>query len=254
MDEILEWLRKFFDEFMIYSKESRSTLNSQIPLLGPAELKLYNNLLKVFFKPFKKLLLDYTDALIVAKKWKQLNPMKSLDRGVINELLEIRKLNKKGYNKNAAIVKAEVEVNGKIIDLEYKALAGDGVNGTGLCNNVNKDYVAKQLGMTVDDLMKHYQTTDEYNKIVARFHDSEHKIFSVFDDDLLRLAANHGENSVKVKSMNIKTLYEPCNSCKKQIIIRHEMYDKAKVSVEAASIGKGKYAEGNRDLIDFKIL
>jgi len=245
-------IRNIFDDMFkaleTYAKDSRGSLNSQIPLLGPAELKLYGNLLKAFFKPFGKLLLKYADVLLLMKKWKQLNPMKDLDKKIIEELLYLRKLNKKGFNKNAAIMNAEVEINGRIMNLEYKALAGDGVNGIGLCSNVNKDYVAKQLGMSVDELMEHYKTVDEYNKIVARFHDSEHKIFSVFDDELLKLRAKFGENAVKVKSMNIKTLYEPCNSCKKQIIIRHEMYNEAKVSVEATLLKKGEYVKGNRQL------
>ncbi|ROI02309.1 hypothetical protein EGI16_15675 [Chryseobacterium sp. G0240] len=237
-----------------YSKDTRGSLNVQIPLLGPAELKLYKNLVIAFFKPFRKLLLHYMDNLLVIEKWKSLNPMKNLDKITIEELLEIRKLNKQAFNKNAAIMIAELEVDGKIMVLEYKALAGKSVNGIGLCSNVDQVYIAKQLGMSVDELMTHYKTIDELEEVTRRFHDSEHKIFSVFDDEILKLKANFGENKVKVKSLNIKTLYEPCNSCKKQIIIRHEMYGNPKIKIEAVHLEQGKFALGNNDLIDYKII
>ncbi|MEI3788455.1 MULTISPECIES: hypothetical protein [unclassified Chryseobacterium] len=243
-----------FKAFQTYAKDTRGSLNVQIPLLGPAELKLYKKLVIAFFKPFGKLLLHYSDNILVIKKWKSLNPMKALDKNMIEELLEIRKLNKQAFNKNAAIMIAELEVDGKIMALEYKALAGKSVNGVGLCSNVDQTYVAKQLGMSIEELMTHYKTIDELEEVTRRFHDSEHKIFSVFDDEILKLKANFGESKIKVKTLNIKTLYEPCNSCKKQIIIRHDMYGKPKVKIEAVYLEKGQFALGNQDLIDYKII
>ena len=252
--EIKILIDDIFKAFKTYSKDTRGSLNVQIPLLGPAEINLYKNLILAFFKPFRKLLLHYSDHLLVIEKWKSLKPMKAIDQVTLEELLEIRRLNKQGFNKNAAIMIAELEVEGKVLTLQYKALAGKSVNGVGLCSNVDQAYVAKQLGMSVEELMTHYKTIDEFEEVMMRFHDSEHKIFAVFDDEILKLKAKFGEKNVKVKSLNIKTLYEPCNSCKKQIIIRHDINGSPKIKVEAVQLEKGKFALGNRDLTDYKII
>lgn len=64
-----------------------------------------------------------------------------------------------------------------------------------------------------------------------------------------------GENVVKVKSMKFKTLYEPCNSCKRQIITRHEIYDNAELVVEAVRKNAKEYAkEYAKDNLDLKRL
>ncbi len=96
----------------------------------------------------------------VLRLWKMLKPVKALAKSDIDDLLNLRQLNKAGLNKNAAKMKAKVTANGKTIELEYSALAGNGVNETGLCTNASKDYIAKQLDMKVDELYKLYQTSE----------------------------------------------------------------------------------------------
>lgn len=171
--------------------------------------------------------------------------MKALSKTNVDDLISLRKLNKKAYNKNAATMKAKIEINGEIIELEYKALAGYSVNGPGLCTNVNKDYIARQLEMSYDELMAHFEDINDLEEKVMRFQDSEHKIFSAFDDDLLKLEAKYGK--VNVKEINFKTLYEPCISCKKQILIRESMHS-SKISIEATLINSKKFVKGNRQL------
>lgn len=254
-DEMRKMIDEIFEAFKLYSKETRSSLNMQLPFLGPAEIALQKRLMKAFYTGFKDLLLKYADVAKVMKTWKKLKPMGDLSKKDIDILLQIRTLNKSGFNKNAAILQAEIEVNGKLITLEYKALAGDGINGLGLCQNPDKIYIARQLGMSEAEMMEHYKTVDEYNEVVKRFQDSEHKIFSNFDHDLATFKAEKmGENVVKVKSMKFKTLYEPCNSCKKQMLIRHEIYDKAELVVEAVRKNAKEYAKGNLDLKRLKIV
>ncbi len=236
-----------FKAFGIYAKEALSNANSGlIPLLTKAELNLYKNLAKAFFKPFKKLLLRYADNARVLRRWRKLNPMDSLLKVDIDELLRLRSLNKRGYNKNTATMKAQVEVNGEVLELEYKALAGNKTSGEGLLGNVNKDYIAKQLGISIEDLMKHFDDIAD-DDLIRRFHDSEHKIFSAFDDDVLKLQTRYGKESVNVKSVNFKTLYEPCISCKRQMIIRQEMHEFS-LKVQAILIKGKNYAKNNSDL------
>ncbi|KQS52685.1 MAG: hypothetical protein DCE86_16225 [Flavobacteriaceae bacterium] len=249
LDEVLEIIEEIFygskQSFRNYSNDARRYANSQIPALGSAEIRLYKNLVKAFFKPFKKLLLKYSDEALILKKWKQLKFMKALSKTDVDDLISLRKLNKKAYNKNAATMKAKIEINGEIIELEYKALAGDSINGPGLCTNVNKDYIARQLEMSYDELMAHFEDINDLEEKVMRFQDSEHKIFSAFDDDLLKLEAKYGK--VNVKEINFKTLYEPCISCKKQILIRESMHS-SKISIEATLINSKKFVKGNRQL------
>lgn len=254
-DEMRKMIDDVFDAFKLYSKETRSSLNMQIPMLGKAEMVLYRKLIKAFYEGFKDLLLKYADVAKVMKMWNKLKPMAELSKKDIEMLLHLRTLNKKGFNKNAATMIAEVEVNGEVITLEYKALAGNRVNGLGLCQNADKEYIAKQLGMSVEETMEHYKTIDELEEATARFQDSEHKIFSAFDHDLAAFKAEKmGENVVKVKSMKFKTLYEPCNSCKRQIITRHEIYDNAELVVEAVRKNAKEYAKDNLDLKRLKIV
>ncbi len=244
-----------FKAFGTYSREARGSLNSAlIPGLTPAELKLYKNLAKAFIKPFKKLLLKYVDNAKAIRRWKSLRAMKKLSKSEINELLELRKLSKKGFNKNAAIMKAELEINGKVVELEYKALAGRGVNGKNLVQSPNIDQVARELGLPKEEVLDLFKAYDPVNdKTISRFFDSEYKIFSQFDDELFRLQAHHGESAIKIKNINFKTLYEPCMSCKKQMIIRQEIY-KFTLKVEATALKGGGFAKGNGHLRDLGLL
>ncbi len=69
-------------------------------------------------------------------------------------------------------MKQKVRVNGEVIELEYKAFATE--NAPGFCGNPNKDYIAKQLGISMDELDLHYETLEKDGKML-RFKDSNTK-------------------------------------------------------------------------------
>ncbi len=144
-------------------------------------------------------------------------------------------------------MKQKVRINGEVIELEYKAFATE--NAPGFCKNPDKDYIAKQLGMSKEELNLHYETLERDGKML-RFKDSEHKIFAQNDHDLATLMAKHGEENVQVLENNFKSLYEPCLSCKKQIIIRQEIYKVEKLSVEAVRFNKNRYVVGNIEFLE----
>lgn len=248
-DEIRKMIDEIFDAIKLYSKETRSSLNMQLPFLGPAEIALQKRLMKAFYTGFKDLLLKYVDVTKVIKKWNKLKPMRELSKQDMEMMLEWRKKflgDRKASN--VATMKQKVRVNGEVIELEYKAFATE--NAPGFCGNPNKDYIAKQLGISMDELDLHYETLEKDGKML-RFKDSEHKIFAQNDHDLATLMAKHGKENVQVLENNFKSLYEPCPSCKKQIIIRQEMYNIKKLSVEAVKFDAKEYVKGNKQLLEF---
>lgn len=80
-----------FDAFKLYSKETRSSLNMQIPMLGKAEMVLYRKLIKAFYEGFRDLLLKYADVAKVMKTWKKLKPMGDLSKKDMEMMLEWRR-------------------------------------------------------------------------------------------------------------------------------------------------------------------
>jgi hypothetical protein len=249
-EAILKWLR----ELITGSKKTMRNYWEELQKIGivhnfnPAELKLFKELSAVFDKTFKKTLREFAAEGEVLRLWKMLKPMKALAKNDIDDLLSLRQLNKAGFNKYAAKMKAKVIVNGKTIEFGYSALAGDSENGTGLCTNASKDYIAKQLDMKVDKLYKLYQTSESSTqRIVNRFHDSEHKIFSAFDEQILALETKHSAGSANVVELNFKTLYEPCMSCKRQIVVRQKMYN-ATIRIEAVKKNSKTYVTDNKRL------
>ncbi|WP_027380503.1 hypothetical protein [Chryseobacterium daeguense] len=247
-EEIRKMIDEVFEAFKLYSKETRSSLNMQLPLLGPAEIALQKRLIKAFYKGFRDLLLKYADVAKVIKSWDKLKPMRDLSKQDMEMMLDWRRKflgDKKASN--VAVMKQKVRVKGEVIELEYKAFATE--NAPGFCGNPNKDYIAKQLGMSMEELNLHYETLEQNGKML-RFKDSEHKIFAQNDHDLAALMAKHGEENVQVIENNFKSLYEPCLSCKKQIIIRQEMYKIEKLSVEAVRFNKNRYVVGNIEFLE----
>jgi hypothetical protein len=79
-DEILKIIDEVFDAFKGYSKESLTSLSSQIPLLGKAEIELYKKIITIFYKGCKNLLVEYADVAKVLKQWEKLKAMKDLPR------------------------------------------------------------------------------------------------------------------------------------------------------------------------------
>ncbi len=221
----------------------------QLPFLGPAEIALQKRLMKAFYTGFKDLLLKYADVAKVMKTWKKLKPMGELSKKDMEMMLEWRrKFVGEKKASNVAIMKQKVRVNGEVIELEYKAFATE--NAPGFCKNPDKDYIAKQLGMSKEELNLNYETLERNGKML-RFRDSEHKIFAQNDADLATLMAKHGKENVQVLENNFKSLFEPCPSCKKQIIIRQEIYKVEKLSVEAVKLDAKEYVKGNKQLLEF---
>lgn len=249
VDEFLRVIDELFEVLKTYSKKARTTFSTQIPLLGPHELELYEDLIKVFYKSFKKLLIAFTDEGRMLYKWKQLKAMNALAKKDIEELLSIRVkyLGKKSHQ-NIATLNVKVKINGKLESLEYKAISGYGNDFDGFCKSPSRDYIAKQLGMNQGEMIKHYDAISN-NFPINRFNDSEHKIFAVFDEDMATFKVKYGEN-VEILEMNFQTILEPCNSCKKQILIRKDLNRVKKIRVEAVKLGEYKYAKTNDELID----
>jgi hypothetical protein len=147
-----------------------------------------------------------------------------------------------------AKLKLEVEItNGEPIEQDFFAIAGDGVNAPGSSHNVSKQNYMENWEMNeaqVDDLFH------DKAKNKARFHDSEHKMFDDVNEFILTLYAKYGKNNVKVVGMNIKTLYEPCVVCKKQILIYKEVHKITTVAVEATVLKGNEFVQNNIQLTD----
>lgn len=84
--------------------------------------------------------------------------------------------------------------------------------------------------------------------IQTRFYDSEHNIFFQNDKDLQLLFNQHGKKNVQVLEIHLQTLYEPCPSCQKQILIRQEMYKIKNIKVEAVRYDDFGHVQNNNDL------
>ncbi|KQK27218.1 hypothetical protein AR438_03155 [Chryseobacterium aquaticum] len=257
-DEVLDEVKK--------DAENPETTNRQKKVETKKTIKTIN-LSKIenkFYSDYKNLLLKYSDKSLLMMRWRTINPMKSLGNKEIEELLFYRTLNPKAYNKNVAILYVELEVNGKNIVKEFKAIAGEtmkpqkkyltenlsnNINIDDFCNNVNIDKLSNILEISEESLkIDFFRAKDIDGTLTTRFHDSENKMFSALDEYILSLQKGKNKSIVKVKSIDINSLYEPCNSCKRQIVIRREIYGKPKVSVKAALLKKGKYVTGNRQL------
>lgn len=221
-----------------------------IPTLSPQQQRLFKAASRVFYKDMKILLRNLTEDAKVFKKWYRLKPLRALVKEDIDVLIELRKskIGEEAYN-NVAILKSKVEINGEIVTIEHKAFSGKGDlnNPEGFCKVPNASYIAKQLDMPVQEFTKQFDTLVK-DKVIPRFYDSEHKILSTFDDEILKLKAFHGDAKVKVLEMNYKTLFEPCTSCKRQIIIRQTKHN-SKLIVEAAEISKDLYVRTNKQLL-----
>ena len=65
---------------------------------------------------------------------------------------------------------------------------------------------------------------------------------------ILNLQARYVKYNVKVNSMHIKTLFEPCIICKKQILIYKNVHNIAEVSVSATKRNSRQYVQNNEHL------
>lgn len=267
-DEIINELNKldeldetnklgFLDELKRISKEYISDISVVriIPdLTKAAERKLYQNFKELFFKTYGDLLKGeflFTNKVLMA--WKKLDAMKALSRSDLDDLLAIRKrFEGPMASNNVAKVEVEVSINGKKEIIQYQAISGRTSNYDGFAQTPSVEYMAEQLNTTKNELKKLFQAKSPDNKrITNRFSDTEHKILAQFDDDMQKLYARYGKGNVEVHSFKYKSLYAPCNSCKKQILLRNSMYKPKKISFEAVQAGKNDFVETNKQLLDF---
>lgn len=69
-----------------------------------------------------------------------------------------------------------------------------------------------------------------------------------FDDDMQKLYMKYGKDNVEVRSFNYQSLYAPCNSCKKQIMLRNNIYQPKNITFEAVKVTNGSYVETSKQL------
>lgn len=133
--------------------------------------------------------------------------------------------------------------------LEYKSLAGKGGAPEEFCPRVEKSYLEAKLDLKGKEFDIHFK-----DDIQNRLYDSEHNMFFQNDKDLQMYFTRYGKNNVEILETHIKTLYEPCPSCQKQLLIRKEMYKIKDIKVEAVRFNNQRYVQNNRNLIDMGIV
>ena len=133
-----------------------------------------------------------------------------------DELKELSKLkNSTNFlkNKNVAKAKIEIEINGNSFEFDYIEHAGvgskiEGSKGTPIGRNIKKS-----------------EFTDSELK-ETRLLDSEGKIIELINEDTAKLATDLGlkAQDIKVKRIILYTTYDPCNVCKKELLLLQEHY------------------------------
>lgn len=232
------------DVFSAFGEYFKELKNLYIVPQTPAEIKLLRRLMKAFYEEYKILLLESSNLEKVVIKWKKLNAVSDLSKRDMEEMLAIRR-NHLGSNDgaNVAIMRQKILVNGKEVILEYKSLAGKGGPPEGFIPRVEKSYLESNLNIRGKELESHFK-----DDIQTRFYDSEHNIFFQNDKDLQLLFNQHGKKNVQVLEIHLQTLYEPCPSCQKQILIRQEMYKIKNIKVEAVRYDDFGHVQNNNDL------
>ena len=163
----------------------------------------------------KFMLRDQLDIKKIKKLWK--NHTRIIKRELIgNDLQELSKIkNSKNYlrNKNIAKAKVQVEINGVTYEFDYIEHAGSGRQIKG------------SKGSPTNKSVKDTEFFDtEYQR--TRNLDSETKIIELINEDISNLATQKGVpiESVKVKYISLKSTYDPCNVCKKELLLLQERY------------------------------
>jgi hypothetical protein len=247
-EAFLKLIDDIFDAFKKYGKEARTGLNSNvIPILGRAEIMLAGRIVKSFYKALKKPLLALLEEKKLLHEWKKLKAMRELPKKGLDELLEIKHthVGMDGMS-NVATMKVKVSIKGEIKELNYKAISGK-KEIEGFCKSPDRADLKSKLQLTDDEFGSVYnaKTKESY---FDRFNDTEHKIFTTFDEELAQLKGKYGEYSVKVMDMNFKSLLEPCNSCKRQIVGRAKIYNIKEVVVESVKISSTEFAIKTKQL------
>ncbi|MCD9563100.1 hypothetical protein LVK10_11355 [Tenacibaculum maritimum] len=247
--EILKASRQYSDDLKILGI---------VPKLTNATEKAFLKKLKViFYKKYKVYLLKLNEEIVIAEKWKQTTNSKPLIKSEIDELLSLRKLKKSAFNKNTAIMEVDLLIKNEELTLKYKAIAGKGQSAEDLVKSANQEDLIRQLELSdKNDLMSHFKAIDKQTgELKNRFQDSEVKMLDTFDEHLSKFHVKYGEENIKIINMRLKTLYEPCMSCKKQFIIRQEIYGINKIDIKATwNIKEEKFVQGNKDLQELSLI
>ncbi|CAA0205566.1 hypothetical protein ACE1MK_07720 [Tenacibaculum maritimum] len=247
--EILKASRQYSDDLKILGI---------VPKLTNATEKAFLKKLKViFYKKYKVYLLKLNEEIVIAEKWKQTTNSKPLIKSEIDELLSLRKLKKSAFNKNTAIMEVDLLIKNEELTLKYKAIAGKGQSAEDLVKSANQEDLIRQLELSdKNDLMSHFKAIDKQTgELKNRFQDSEVKMLDTFDEHLSKFHVKYGEENIKIINMRLKTLYEPCMSCKKQFIIRQEIYGINKIDIKATwNIKEEKFVQGNKGLQELSLI
>ncbi|MBX7227703.1 MAG: hypothetical protein K1X55_16835 [Chitinophagales bacterium] len=238
----LDEISKEAEKLPLPEKVAYSTF---IPPLTPLQQRWLNAATKLFYKDLKKVFLKYSDELFVKRQWHKARFINEISNEDLEELLAIRNLKKVFNNKNVAKLKLRVEVDGEIIDQDFFAIAGKNVNADGSSFTVEMNKYLTNWDMSDEQVRDMF--FDNSLK-VPRYHDSEHKMLDDVNEFILNLQARYGKHNVKVNSMHIKTLYEPCIICKKQILIYKNVHNIAEVSVSATKRNSRQYVQNNEHL------
>lgn len=251
---------KFYEElFTVYRQyiEDLKVLGIVPKLTHAAEKAFLRRLKQVFYKQYKSVLLKLNSDVVIIEKWNNIALSKPLLKLEIEELLDLRKLKKSAFNKNTAILEVDLLVQGKKVTLKYKAIAGKGQSAEGLVKSANQEDLIRQLELKDrNELDSHFQAIDKQTgDFKNRFQDSEVKMLDTFDEDLSVFHVTYGKENIQVTNMRLNTLYEPCMSCKKQIIIRQEIHGIKNVDVKATwNIKEEKFVQGNKGLQELNLI
>ncbi len=245
--KLLKKIPKGFEALEAWVKKSGAGLpeGTQRASMMPVDLRILYRQMKALYEKFR-------DMKVLKEAWEQLNPMQALKDAEIKELMDIQEIycGVKSID-NVATLKVVIDIKGEIKELFYQAISGFKNNPQNFCSSPNKKYIADVLGMSINELEELFLTKAE-NGVMERFNDTEHKVLAQFDKDITILKSVHGVENIKIKEMKFKTLLEPCDVCKKQIIIREQLLNIEKITVQATKIDKFGYAQKGKDLLKLK--
>jgi hypothetical protein len=163
------------------------------------------------------------------KKTVLLNELKKTEAGLLASLFKKVALANKGQGKNIALGELEMVYKSKTVYTrkDYLSNAGweDNIpGGNGAGRSVEKVDETKMIELK----LKAGQT-----KPVFKGNDSEIKCLAEMDEDIAKMASklNIDINNIEVR-IKIHTTFDPCIVCKRDLIIRKQLYSHSKTKIE----------------------
>ncbi len=154
----------------------------------------------------------------IQKLWNKTPEIKLgiLSKFEVAQLLRYRK----GTATNIATGQLEVWYKGKKILSKKDYIASSGSDSVKNSRGVSK---------STENLPEQRMKDSEFN-FANRTDDSEVKITAAMDEDIAKVITKHfGEKLIDVKQLKIKkkinSTYDPCNVCKRELLIRKELYN-----------------------------